>query len=311
MSSKVKSWELVSSSLEALRQRGRGKTARDSRGTSSAASARDQTRRMVGPARFELATSAFSIFLRPEIAGDSGCLFRILIRRREAPRRTAPPARGASPAAGAPPGDSLLPARGILPGVKSPLSLYLLGPYLATTWRPIVALRWRLARAQNGRQRRVREPRVALDRAAIAVAQVALEEPALGGGFRHRARIYRPLGQARPRVAFRGSRLAREPELRNTLQRRRCAAKARASSRRGLVPLGASAACGTDFRFAVFFCAAFFFARGLLLWFRAFFLPAISACPPGAQDRAFPAAGEGVAPAPAAVTLSGRRAARR
>ncbi len=84
--------------------------------------------------------------------------------------------------------------------------------------------------------------------------------------------------------------------------------------------------CGTDFRFAVFFfavlfpgarlravffCAAFFFARGLLLWFRPFFLPAISACPPGAQDRAFPAAGEGVAPAPPAVTLSGRRAARR
>jgi hypothetical protein len=61
----------------------------------------------------------------------------------------------------------------------------------------------------------------------------------------------------------------------------------------------------------VFFCAAFFFARGLLLWLRPFFLLAISACPPGAQDRAFPAAGEGVAPAPAAVTLSGRRAARR
>jgi hypothetical protein len=175
-----------------------------------------------------------------------------------------------------------------------------------------------------------------------ARVQCPLEELALGGGFRHRARIYRPLGRARPRVVFRGSGLAREPELRNALQRRRCAAKARASARRGLVPLDAPADCGTGFRFAafffavlfpgarlvpaflaaaflfagvrlraVFFCAAFFFARGLLLWFRPFFLPAISAIPPGAHDRAFPAAGEGVAPTLAAVTLSGRGAARR
>jgi len=163
--------------------------------------------------------------------------------------------------------------------------------------------------------------------------------PTPRGGFRHRAR-YRPLGQARPRVVFRRSGLAREPEPRNTLQRSWSAAKVRASARRGLVPLGASADCGADFRFAVFFvvvlfpgdrfvpaflaaafffagvrlravffCAAFFFARGLLLCFRPFFLPAISACPPDAQDRAFPAARKGVAPAPATVTLSGRKAA--
>jgi hypothetical protein len=57
--------------------------------------------------------------------------------------------------------------------------------------------------------------------------------------------------------------------------------------------------------------AVFFFARDLLLWFRPFFLPAISACPPGEQDHSFRPAGEGVAPALAAVTLSGRRTARR
>jgi len=123
---------------------------------------------------------------------------------------------------------------------------------LATSWRQIVALRCRLTRASDGQQRRVREPRAALDRPPVAVAEVAPEKPTLGGGFRLCARVYCLLGQTCPRVAFCRSGLAPEPELWNTLQRRRCAAKARASALRGLVPLGASADCGTDFRFAVF-----------------------------------------------------------
>ena len=62
------------------------------------------------------------------------------------------------------------------------------------------------------------EPRE--ERGPELASWTAPEEPALGGGFRHRARVYRLLGQARPRVVFRSSGSRARPDLRNTLQRR-------------------------------------------------------------------------------------------
>jgi hypothetical protein len=121
---------------------------------------------------------AFSIFLRPEIAGDFRFLFRELIRRFNGFRGTVPPARGTSPTAvGFPaPIGRASPHRapaagraragrfpagacGILPGVRSPLSLYWLGLYLATSWRQGSGYETSLISRAYAHRRRVRFPR--------------------------------------------------------------------------------------------------------------------------------------------------------